>query len=356
MGVPNWNLDVILSFWVALGYLIAFIFFIRMYLKQRHQFLLFFSLFALGFVLWALFRGLSNLILSPPLFLINVYVTFPGYFLAVAIYDIINREKVGFWKMTIFGLLVGANVAYITDPNSVAEINQSGELFLTLSGPSLLLYAIVGVYAILWLFAALLKVNYYAPKDLKKYSRAFPIAFGMGIFALILTQIQALLIYQIIYDFALIVGLILILWAFSKAPQLGFVLPFKVRRLTVLSTTSGIPLFDYVWTHQKQLVDDTLYSGMLQGVGTIFQESLGRGKVQEVHMENGILILHYDETQNVAFVLLANTMTRTLRHALDYFAARFLQTYAVGNFSGGDVEQFSSASTLVQECFAFIPE
>jgi len=146
------------------------------------------------------------------------------------------------------------------------------------------------------------------------------------------------------------------LWTFTKWHQLGFILPFKVCRLTVLSTTSGIPLFDYAWAQKYLIADETLYAAMLQGVTTIFQQELGRGKAREIHLDKGILLLNYDEQRQIAFVLLATNVTKTLRQALDYFATLFFQKYSLTTFVAGDTAQFSDATELVKECFEFIPE
>ncbi len=95
---------------------------------------------------------------------------------------------------------------------------------------------------------------------------------------------------------------------------------------------------------------------MLQGVRMIFKESLNRGEVQEVRVQQGVVILRYNETRGIAFVLLATTATKTLREALNRFASLFLARFDVSNFTGGTVDQFAGASKIVLECFAFVPE
>jgi hypothetical protein len=88
----------------------------------------------------------------------------------------------------------------------------------------------------------------------------------------------------------------------------------------------------------------------------MIQESLGRGKIQEMKLENGLLILNYHEKSRLVFVLLANKATKSLRQALDYFTKKFIETYGVSEFDGGDVSKYIGANKIVAEVFAFIPE
>lgn len=84
----------------------------------------------------------------------------------------------------------------------------------------------------------------------------------------------------------------MLVYAYFREPKLLFVLPFTALRLTVLETESGLPLFTYTWNRQGDLADETLFSGMLQGVSMIVKESLKRGSLQEIRVEGAIIIAY----------------------------------------------------------------
>jgi hypothetical protein len=68
------------------------------------------------------------------------------------------------------------------------------------------------------------------------------------------------------------------------------------------------------------------------------------------------MILNYNESRQVVFVLLATKATKSLRQALDFFATRFFEMFDMNDFNAGEIAPFKAASELVAECFGFIPE
>ncbi|HMF34889.1 MAG TPA: hypothetical protein VKK79_25940 [Candidatus Lokiarchaeia archaeon] len=64
------------------------------------------------------------------------------------------------------------------------------------------------------------------------------------------------------------------------------------RYLQVEDTYQVVPLFRHTWNRQGDLADETLFSGMIQGITGILKESLKRGDVQEIHMADAIIIAY----------------------------------------------------------------
>lgn len=95
---------------------------------------------------------------------------------------------------------------------------------------------------------------------------------------------------------------------------------------------------------------------MLQGVSLIVKESLSRGEVQEITVTEGIMILRRSIKHPIACVLVADKSTKSLRHALDIFAAKFFNDYASFFDDPTRIDVFRGASTLISECFPFVPD
>jgi hypothetical protein len=302
-----------------------------------------------------LFISVAVLLLSPLLYTLGAWCLGFNLCTAVAFYDITTHERLGTWKMMLAGMLFMIFVFASVALNSISKVElPTSEESLAMEGYLLANWIVcMGVIAVC-IYVPLLRMYYYAPPKLKRPAATFMVSFAL----MIASTIEYALGNPFPWFTNVLLGVleVLNLWVFTRWHQLGFILPFKVCRLTVLSTISGIPLYDYAWTHKNLIADDSLYGAMLQGVTTIFQNELGRGKAREIILENGILILNYDVNRQVVFILLATNVTKTLRQALDYFATRFFQQYNLTKFVGGDTSQFAGADDIVKECFGFIPE
>ena len=173
----------------------------------------------------------------------------------------------------------------------------------------------------------------------------WPVGLGLGLhFA-----------YPGLWLFLLSVGIIPIAIAFIKYPKLAYILPFRVLRLTAFETNGGVPLFSHDWSKGEEIAQDALFSGMLQGIAMILDESVRKGAVREILLENGVLVLQRTYKFSVACVLVATKSSRTLRHALDSFAEHFYNEYAEYFDNPSKVSNFASATKLVDEHFGFVP-
>jgi hypothetical protein len=196
-----------------------------------------------------------------------------------------------------------------------------------------------------------------APKNLKTGTQLgllsgvilvalWPIGLGFGLhFA-----------YPGLWLFLLSIGVIPIAIGFIKYPKLAYILPFRVLRLTVFETQGGVPLFSHDWVKDDKIAQDALFSGMLQGIAMILDESVQKGAVREILLENGVLVLQRTYKFSVACVLVATKSSQTLRHALDEFAENFYDRYSEFFDNPSEVSRFTSAIELVDEHFGFVPD
>ncbi|MFW9800776.1 MAG: hypothetical protein ACFFD9_10090, partial [Candidatus Thorarchaeota archaeon] len=144
-------------------------------------------------------------------------------------------------------------------------------------------------------------------------------------------------------------------YALVKQPKLAYVLPSRALRLTVIDMKSGCPLFDYAWSKIDEVLDDVLFSGMLQGIGLILDESLKSGGVREIRLETAVLLLQRIEQSSLAVVLVATKSAQSLRSALKSFSQSFLMHFSHLFNHAYEINRFHAASELVKEHFAFVP-
>ena len=143
---------------------------------------------------------------------------------------------------------------------------------------------------------------------------------------------------------------------FARHEQLFYVLPFKTQRLIVFGTRNGASLFAHTWSKNDKLIDEDLLSGVLHGVSMLFNESLNKGNLQEIKMEQGILLVKHDKTHSIAFVIIASRSSEVLRDGLSGFAKKFIEAYEPYLEPIETYEKFQDAIGLVQSCLAFIPQ
>ncbi|MEX2726504.1 MAG: hypothetical protein Q6353_004585, partial [Candidatus Sigynarchaeum springense] len=218
-----------------------------------------------------------------------------------------------------------------------------------------------------WIYYAQ-KIHAKAPSSIKKWSRlnfAGVLVFAGGslwgstglvpnIPASLLPLIDAFR-----WEAILGIGYIMIALAYFKAPNLANVLPFVAIRLSIIDIKAGIALFNHDWARRDDLIHEDLFSSMLSGISMILKESVRKGDIREIVLDKARLLLKRSEEHSIAFVLITSHPTKTLRNALEVFAARFIIRFADDLAKHGtDIEigKFLPARELVRDCFPFAVE
>jgi len=219
-------------------------------------------------------------------------------------------------------------------------------LILILTGGSLMAYYLFKIYRV-------------APFKLKKYTF---LAFTGGILFGIITPISVIIMHFLSQDIALAVllasiGMLTIVTAiFIKNPKLAFILPFKVMRLSVINSDNGTLLFSHNWKSGKEIKDDDIVSMMFQGIITILRESLGKGDLQEIDLENAVVIAQKSIKFPTVYILIATSTSKSLRNGLNSFIKRFEIKFSNIIENVIDFSVFSSASKIVLQSFSFLPD
>jgi hypothetical protein len=102
-------------------------------------------------------------------------------------------------------------------------------------------------------------------------------------------------------------------------------------------------------------VDENLFSGMIQGISAILQESVHRGSAKEILLDDAVMIFHRPPTTTIAFVLVSTKTSSTLRSSLEVFGQRFVTTYRkyITPEPITEVTPFA-CSELLRESFPFL--
>ena len=196
-----------------------------------------------------------------------------------------------------------------------------------------------------------------SPPKLKKYVfMIFGSAFIIGIIVIIVTILG--LAGIIPYFDGLLLSLLcaLLTIIFAIQPKLFYVLPFKALRMTVLDTDSGSFLYDFQWEKKSDMINDVLYSGMMQGVRTIVKESMNKGDLNEIRTEGAIIILEYNKKAHLACVLASTKSSKTLQKALERFKIEFHEKFSKHFSQRYDLNLFKDSDSLIKDIFGFLPQ
>ncbi len=327
------------------------------YRQRKLRYLLFMSLCILSIAAFTLCNGLGVLFLSPAFILARNYLVIPLAVFIVVFFDSITRDSTDPFKLAINVGLSVALVIYNSDintvttwsyPNGDSSYANVGVELQAVKFTLLIWAAVVGIFAYLRIFT-------HSPRQYRKYIL-------LSLFGLVCIGPGGI-IATFTIDMFIPGSLALVLLGGSIAfalgiflkPNLAFVLPFRALRLMVFTTDGGIPLFTHTWAGASKMVDDILFSGMIQGVSGILKESLAEGEMEEIKLTNAVLILRRAKDVKIACVLATTKSSKILRGALDQFLQRFLMTFQRELQDTNEVSKFAGAKHIVSQTFPFIP-
>lgn len=326
------------------------------YYKRREAHQLFMMVAWLFLSLWSIIATTSHIFISIELHALAFLFIMPMTFAIIFLSDSISRESLDVKKIAFASFASAIMIIFVFSPGAIVKyVWPTGETTLRTSGLFSISFAVLGVFMGLLLVYYMAKVFLNAPKSLKRYAT---FSFAGAILAGILMPIfSAIGLVHILIgsDFLLLTGGAFIMsLSFVKESRLAYVLPFKVERLLVFETSSGIPLYTHKWTKEASSIDEGLFSGMVQGVSMIVKESVQKGDIMEIKLSQAILIM--ERSEPIACVLVATKPSKTLRHALDRFAKRFFEEYSDKFDRYTNTWEFEGATKLVEEYFPFVPE
>ncbi|MFX0098433.1 MAG: hypothetical protein ACFFCS_02555 [Candidatus Hodarchaeota archaeon] len=328
----------------------------QIYKGIKYRYFIFSSLLWLATVIFQVFYLLSGVLGSTILILIGFYFLIPAEICLLIKGDLISRDSIGLVKLSIYAMIAPIAMLFLAYQEGMVilteGINEVHSKITVFGAMGYLIILLPSSFNYLFIVA---KVNYHAPKSLRKYSIMF--LTGIVINSILSPLFQTFIPFVWSSQIFIGIGSILVAFTVAKQPKILFVLPFKVFRLTVLDTESGVSMFTHDWSQKDNLANEHLYAGMLQGVSLIIKESLHRGEVRDIHMDKAVLMIERNVETPIACVLVATKASRVIRDGLSLFAKRFYKEYSQYlDKRPHDMSKFDSATKLIEECFPFIPK
>lgn len=363
----SFTFDIVIS---AIELFFVMIIAIDLYVNHKHRNGLIFTWVSFVWGISLVVMGIGYLLTSTLFLVLAQFLQFGYMFALVYLIDVMTRESMDPFKLSIVLILATASSILLVVGNFGLELNLippgSSELILFISSVfDSILTLMIGI---LWIvYNGRIYLN--APKNLKIHA-------GVVLFIATVTGLGSIsisLVYSIIkgistgnplsefalmYEpmFIIVTGAVLIglVWKFET--RLWYVLPFRAYQLTILETKGGIPLYTHVWNKRKGIAEDALFSGMLQGIGMILKEAVDKGNVREIILDEATLLLHHNNQYSVACVLVTTRSSQSLRQAMSFFDDRFITEYAQYLSSPSEIQKFAGVSEIVTECFPFVVE
>nr|MDO8117734.1 hypothetical protein [Candidatus Sigynarchaeota archaeon] len=334
---------------LAAGFVLIF----KQFVEKKYRPSLYMSIAWLGFMFEALFDTMHVIAeangLPSAIFLKISYISLaPGFLSFLAFVDSISRDEIEAKRFSVVVFLLSINVIVLFIPGDDLAINISYNMVISIG-------LVISTYA----FFLLIKIYHFVPRSLKCASGINVLgAFCVSVLYLIMNILQASLpgIFPPISRLFEAAGGLFQTIVFAKNEQLFFILPFKAQRLIVYDTKNGIALFVHDWSKENKVIDEDLFSGILNGMSLIVNESIQKGRVQEIKMERGVLLINHDNVHTIAFVIIASKSSQLLNQALGAFRRHFVQKFGSNLEKREPTTVFDSAIDLVKEYFVFIPQ
>jgi hypothetical protein len=304
------------------------------------------------------FNVLGYVFESTVLILAGTFIWIAIAYFVVLMLDSLSQESVDplkIWGATVISTFMGCT-AWTPDAISYFNIGH-GVYGWDWGGTFKIACNLMFVFVALLFFYYCVKIFKNSPKRLKR--DALILLLGSILASIIPVLIVITNISLVLLGIEAItqgIGLLLIAYEFAHHPQLAFVLPFKITSLTVMNSKTGLPLYTHSWDKTRAHFDETLFSGMIYGIGGILKEATHQGEVREVRMSQGILLLHHLKQLNLAFVLVTTKTASILHNALDSFAHDFVKQFSDVLDQVDIVDRFNEATELIHKYFSFVPE
>ncbi|MEX2680093.1 MAG: hypothetical protein Q6373_000705 [Candidatus Sigynarchaeota archaeon] len=336
---------------IAAGMLFAgFVIILKQYMQKHYRPSLYLAIGWFGFFLEAAFATIRLLFDDVQVMLffqkLSLIGLAPGFLGIMATRDSISRDYIEAKRISILVFILGINTILL-----IVSRDEK-----TIFIPNIIVIGI-GIIISNTLLALYIRIYWQVPKHLKRY--AFINIIGAFFIAVmyVIWRIVEIAFPNVLPPFARIfesLGAVLQASILSRYEQLFYVLPFKVQRLTVVGTKKGLSLFNFDWSG-SEIIDQDLFSSILQGTSMILNESLQKGNFQEIKLEKGVILINHDATHPLASVLIASKSSLVLHEGLASFAKKFVKQYenVLDTLDTSNIKE--DAGTLVKECFPFIP-
>ncbi len=352
------TIDMIIFLLSAFPISVVSVLLLHEYQRKKYNHLLYMGIAWIFSTLWLVVQAASFLFLSNFLYIVSVLFIIPMAFFHVFALDFMTREKTDLKKIFIITILSTLFAVSCITNQSVKRIEfENGNINLSWDGGMALYGSILSLLTGLFIFYYSVKIYINSPRNVKMYSFLYSIG---GCLIGIVTPIIGMFNFH--WDIPGVpmpiftLGIIICAIALLKKPQIAYITPFKALRLSIIHTQSGLSLYTHHWTKTSNSDTDARFTGMMHGISTILNHSLGKGDIKEIQLEKASLLLQRSPDLPVVCVLIATKTSQSLRDGLKNFSTNFFKQFAPHIQNSTELDPFKEVVTLVEHCFPFIPE
>lgn len=357
----NWTIEVIVSMIAIIPMFASIILLLSVYKKNRNTFLFYYLLAWTTYILFWIFQFLAYLTLTRQLYHMSQFFMIPVFTFVVFAFDYMNEERLQPFT-TIFITGINAINLYILLTSNVAGdyIYPNGDISFSTEGDFRILLILSGLFSGTIFLYNNFKIWKNSPISVKKW--AFINLIGSFVFSYLILVFFALEITKQVPGISEITagtGVFISSFAIFKSQRLIYVLPFKAIKLSVIQGDSGLTIYTYNWDESMKNVHEDMYSSIFESIRGFSSEILKVGKLTEINLDDGKLLIDYGDSNNYYFTLFSRKSSKTLVDGLKKFAQEFCEIYS--EILGTDIMLSSEeipteiADELVQEIFSFIP-
>jgi hypothetical protein len=337
---------------LAIGGMITFIYAIR----KRNQLILLFSAMWLLYAVFWFIDAAAHFYYSITLMALAIVPQLIAVPCIIIFIELVGKEHVNPIKIS-FLVIIEATVFYITffiNPsdnwNIIAGYGVHNKGILRISQIIFIFYYAFLYY--IWSFQTWRK----APKSLRRSANLLFV--GSTLFSVVTALMYALGTFiRTFNSIAFIVhslGAITNIFVILKNPRIIYILPFKAYRILVVNTYESVAIFKHDWAKVGKL-EENMFTMMLQAIGSVLDDILKKGEIQEIQMDRAVLLIHHDKTYSIASVIIASKSSKSLRYGLKRFSEAFVESF----HSTLDIEtktgRIEGTRKIVKKIFDFVP-
>ncbi|MHA1746006.1 MAG: hypothetical protein ACTSWW_08395 [Promethearchaeota archaeon] len=352
----TWTPGIVISFGAVFIIAIAVGFALKAYFKDRYKHMIYFACMWGFWMIWTLFQAISDLFVSTTLHLICFYALIGTGYATVFFVDALSRNTHDPWKLILVTFTSAAVILFSLDPDAVV-VNSDGIVsYPTMHGRFRIANLIQMVFIVAMLIYVNLRIYFNTPKNLMKYSRINLIGlFLYGAFPLIIQFTELEHTLPGIANTSIALGVFISTYVLIKKPQIAFILPFKAYRILIVDSDVGMPIFSTEFVPVIEKFQVGVFSGFIKAIGTLFDFTIDKGKVREIHLDEAVIILHSSDSKPLVSLLIASKSSPSLLKAFRAFSENLFRELLADYQYSPDLNDFSSIESYVTKYFSFIP-
>ena len=335
---------------VAIGGIITFIYAFR----RKNRLIFLFSAMWLMYAIFWFIDAAAHFFYSIPLMALAIIPQLIGIPCIIIFIELSKKEHVSPIKISmlmIIEALIFIITFYVPDNWEIIPgygIHNKG--ILRIAQIIYLFYFMI--FYFLWSFHTWRK----APADLKRLTSYLFI--GSAIFSIVTGVMYAIgtfiKTFNAIGFFVNGIGAFITILVILKDPRIIYILPFKAYRILVVDTIASVALFKYDWAKAGE-VEENIFTMMIQAIGSVLEEILKKGDVQEIQMDRAVLLIKHNKENNIASVLITSKFSKSLRYGLKRFNDEFVGRFQRSLENPRKVSDFVEGSKIVEDVFDFVP-